>query len=80
MRVLRAGLRVACEVRGVYAPAGAYSGVGLVLRSRQFPTFAFNSSKKFRTRRTPSSRNASSATGGVYRSSQDGTAQLTALP
>ncbi len=34
----------------VYARAGVYaSGVGLVLRSRQFPTFAFNCSKKFST-------------------------------
>ena len=27
-----------------------YEGVGLVLRSRQFPTFVLNSSKKFWTR------------------------------
>ena len=34
----------------VYARAGAYaSGVELVLRSRQFLTFAFNSSNQFST-------------------------------
>ncbi len=36
--------------QGLYARTDVYaSGVGLVLRSRQFPTFALNSSKKFST-------------------------------
>ncbi len=53
IRKLRLGYGgfVAVAVKAGHARSGvSASGVVLVLRSRQFPTFAFNSSKKFSTR------------------------------